>query len=95
VENESMCVYLFYPQAYFRPATDEICCTRDFLEYGERTTVDTSLWRLVGRGMLLRVADGVLFERFKNTSVEEIVKAKAAKFGKEKSSNFVANSPLN
>jgi len=63
---------------------NEICFTRDFLAYGQRTTIDTSLWRLVGRGMLLRVADGIFVrEGSKIPTLEEIVKAKAAKFGKQ------------
>jgi hypothetical protein len=54
-----MCVIYFIRRHIFGLPLDQMCFSRDFLKYGQRTTVDTSLWRLVGKGILLRVADGV------------------------------------
>lgn len=68
----------------FAMPLDEICTTSDFLKYGIRSSIDSSLSRLVGKGILIRVADGVFLRAGSRIpTAQEIAIAKAGKFGKE------------
>lgn len=58
----------------------QIFITRECLTFGERAAVDTVLWNLVNRGVLVRLANGVFVRNdigMKMPTLAEIVKAKA------------------
>lgn len=57
--------------------------TREFLAYGSRAAIDQTLWRLVQKGLIIRIARG-LFIKHDSTmpSLTEIAKAKASAFGR-------------
>lgn len=62
---------------------DKPFSTREFLAYGSRAAVDQTLWRLVQRGEIIRVARGLFIKKDSDMpSVTEVAKAKAAAFGR-------------
>lgn len=68
-----------------------ICCisedrpfsTREFLGYGSRAAIDQVLYRLVQKGIIIRVARGLFIKKDASMpSLKEVAKAKAAAFGR-------------
>src|SRR5271156_2245124 len=63
---------------------DEIFCTRDLLHLSTRANVDQTLFRLVGRGLIKRLARGVFVRALIFSSTPQaIAKARATAFGKK------------
>ncbi len=64
----------------------EIFCTRDLLQYGKRTAVDTATFRLVKQKEIKRLASGV-FIKYNDSGLrpsdEEIAMAKAKAFDRQ------------
>jgi hypothetical protein len=69
----------------YRLSPDDIFCTRDLLGYGERHPIDNLLYRLVKKGEIRRLANGVFCRhasRERKFSPMQIVTAKLKAFGK-------------
>jgi hypothetical protein len=72
-----------------RIPSDAVFSTRDFLCYGNRSTVDSALHRLVKREVIIRLARGVFIKwsikaaRGNLPPAEEVARVKARGFGKE------------
>lgn len=62
---------------------DKPFSTREFLSYGSRAAIDQVLWRLVQKGIIIRVARGLFIKKDSiRPSIDEVAIAKAAAFGR-------------
>ncbi|MBY0357025.1 MAG: hypothetical protein K2W82_03410 [Candidatus Obscuribacterales bacterium] len=62
---------------------DKPFSTRDFLRYGSRGAIDQTLWRLVKKGEIVRVARGLFIRKgAEKPTIKEVAEAKAKAFGR-------------